>query len=85
MVIKPCPDTCTFDWVKFHNDLDIALSHMIENADMDTPAREYLPSQAPIMELMKYSDTQRHHQGYVSPEEAARNYADTVEPYDHDR
>ncbi len=47
--VKPCPDTCKFDWKKFHKDLDVAMAHMIEEFD------GFLPSQAKFWDFVRYS------------------------------
>lgn len=55
--VNPCPDSCTFDWVAFHTQLDIALAHLITDAKIgQTPPQEYMPSKTPIMHLLEYSN-----------------------------
>lgn len=55
MKANPCPAECTFDWKAFQDQLDIAVTHMITDAKIDTPGREYLPSQASVLQLMNYT------------------------------
>lgn len=55
MKANPCPDDCTFDWKAFHDQLETAVAHMITDAKIDTPGKDYLPSQASILQLLNYS------------------------------
>lgn len=85
MAIKPCPDNCKFDWLKFFDQLDEAVAHMIDNAGVDTPAEDYHPTKVTLIKFMEFAKINRENQGYVSPEDAAKNYHDHTEPYDHNR
>lgn len=46
--VEPCPTKCSFNWAKFHMDLDIAMSHMIEESKVS-------PTQTTLMEFAEYS------------------------------
>jgi hypothetical protein len=47
-MLKACPEECTFDWADFHNRLDIATAHLIEET-------KRLPSKTTLMEFLSYS------------------------------
>jgi hypothetical protein len=55
-IAKACPPECTFDWVAFHKQLDIAMAHLIDDAGPDAPGAEYLPSQVSLMKFAEYSN-----------------------------
>lgn len=48
MNVKKCPKRCKFNWMSFHKDLDIAVSHMIEENDI-------LPSTTSLTKFIEYS------------------------------
>jgi hypothetical protein len=50
IIVKPCPEDCSFDWVEFHKQLNIALAHLI----YEEPSGTYLPSQTSCMTFAEY-------------------------------
>jgi hypothetical protein len=50
--VKKCPEHCKFDWKKFHNDIDIALAHMIDE-------KGTYPSKTSLMDFLVYSNAKK--------------------------
>lgn len=55
MIVKACPDNCTFDWADFHAKLDIALAHSIEESIG-------VPSQLTVLNFAHYSKAKKDEQ-----------------------
>lgn len=70
-IATPCPKSCGFDWVKFHKDLDMAIAHLIDEADLNTPGEDYLPSKVSLMKFTEYSNAKRllQERGQYAPED----------------
>jgi len=56
MKVEPCPETCTFDWITFHRELDYAVAHMIQEID------GMLPSKTSVFNLMAFSNAKMQEQ-----------------------
>ena len=56
---------CDFDWADFHQKLDIAVAHMIE--DKSKYPETCLPSKTTVMELMEFSHDKKQAGGCFPP------------------
>lgn len=59
MIAKPCPKSCKMDWTQFHQMLDMAVAHLIDDAGADAPGSDYLPSQVSLMKFIEYSNAKK--------------------------
>lgn len=66
--IKPCPKSCAFNWVAFHQQLDMALAHFIDEQDA-------LPSKTDMVEFAKFSNGKKmlQERGEFLPEDESGN------------
>lgn len=58
-IAKPCPKSCKFDWVAFHSQLDLAMAHLIEEAEPDAHIEDYGPSHVSILQFAEYSNAKK--------------------------
>lgn len=60
--VTPCPASCKFDWIDFHQKLDSAMAHLIAESAIDTPLEDYAPSKVTILEFAEYSNAKKKFQ-----------------------